>query len=143
MMSINPSSYLCKSQTLLNLRNSQRWVQALRTHPRAVQNSVATVQTHAVVQSLLPLLLALISAVGKPAVRLKENGGAEVFLAVPPIRWAGGRATGAENAFVEPVELLAFGDRLTVFAALWQALEVDQRKASAGEAYIWWGSIPL
>jgi hypothetical protein len=41
------------------------------------------------------------------------------LLAVPPVGGAGGRAAGAEDAFVEAVELLAVGGGLAVFFALW------------------------
>ena len=37
---------------------------------------------------------------------------------VPPVAWARGGAAGAENAFVEAVELFAVCGRLTVFAAV-------------------------
>ena len=103
---------------LLDLRNRPAGVQALGTRPRAVEDGVAPVQTHAVVQHLLPLGLVLVARVGEPAVGLQQHGGAEVFLAVPPVRRARGRAAGAEDAFVEPVELFAVGGRLAVFEAL-------------------------
>ena len=79
---------------------------------------MAAIQTHAVIQHLLPLRFALISAVGEPAVGLEEYGGTEVFFAVPPVRRATGRAAGAEDAFVEAVELFAVGGRLAVFEPL-------------------------
>ena len=79
---------------------------------------MAPVQAHAVVQHLSPLGLVLVAGIGEPAVGLQEDGGAEVLFAVPPVRGAGCRAAGAEDAFVEAVELLAFCGRLTVFEAL-------------------------
>ena len=57
-----------KSHRLLNLRNRPARVQPLWTRPRAVQNRVAPVQTHAVVQRLFPLRLVLVARVGEPAV---------------------------------------------------------------------------
>ena len=51
----------------------------------------------------------LVSAVGEPAVGLEENGGTEVFFAVPPVGRTRGGAAGAEDAFVEAIELLAVG----------------------------------
>ena len=80
---------LSKSQTLLDLCDGKSRVQALGAYSRAVQNCMTTVQAHAVVQGLLPLLLTFISAVGEPAVRLEENSGSEVLLAIPPVRRAG------------------------------------------------------
>ena len=107
-----------KRQTLLDLSNGERWVETLGAYSRAVENGVASVQAHAVVQSLLPLLCALVSAIGEPSVRLEKNGWAEVFLAVPPVRRAGGRAAGAQNALVKTIELLALGNRLSVLPSL-------------------------
>ena len=68
---------------------------------------MASVQAHAIVQRILALGHLLVSRVGDPAVRLEENGGTEVLFLVPPVGRAGGRAAGAEDAFVEAVELLA------------------------------------
>ena len=96
-----------KSHRLLNLRNRLARIQPLRTGPRAIQNRMAPVQTHAVIEHLFPLRLVLVARVGEPAVRLEEDGGAEVFFAVPPVGWAGCGAAGAEDAFVEAVELFA------------------------------------
>jgi hypothetical protein len=116
--SIPPSSNLSESHALLDLGNRQRRVQSLGTCPRAVENGVATVQAHAVVERILSLGQLLVTRVGDPAVRLEQDGGAEVLLLVPPVGWAGGGAAGAENAFVEAVELLAVFLCLAVFAAL-------------------------
>lgn len=79
---------------------------------------MATVQAHAVVKRILALGLLLVSRVGDPAVALQQHGGAEVLLLIPPVRGARGRAAGAENAFVEAVELLAVFLCLAVFTAL-------------------------
>lgn len=79
---------------------------------------MATVHTHAVVQSGLALGLALVTRVGQPPVRLQENGGSKVLLAVPPVRGARGRAAGAQNAFVETVQLLTVLGALAEFEAL-------------------------
>ena len=68
---------------------------------------MASVQAHAVVKGVLALGLLLVSRVCDPSVGLEEDSGAEVLLLVPPVGWARGRAAGAENAFVESVELLA------------------------------------
>jgi hypothetical protein len=107
-----------KRKTLLDLRNCQRGIQPLRTRPRTIENGVAPVQTHAVIQCLFALLRLLVPAVGDPAVGLEQHGGAEVFLAVPPVRGAGGAAASAQDAFVQAVEFVAVGDGLAVFAAL-------------------------
>lgn len=79
------SFHLRKSHALLNLRNGQSGVESLGARPRAVENSVATIQTHRIVERLLALLGLLVSGISEPAVRLEENGRAEVLLAVPPV----------------------------------------------------------
>lgn len=79
---------------------------------------MAPVQRHVVVQRRLPLRLVFIPRIGEPAVRLQQHGGTEVLFAVPPVRGARGGAAGAEDAFVEPVELLAFFGRLADLTAL-------------------------
>jgi hypothetical protein len=107
-----------ESHFLLDLRNRQTWVQTLRTRSRAVQNGMTSVQTHRVIHSGLPLLLLRISAIRQPPVTLHQYGGAEVLLRVPPIRWAGGGAAGAENTFVETIQLLAFLLGLQIFLAV-------------------------
>ena len=80
---------------------------------------MASVQAHAVVESILSLGSLLVTGVGNPAVRLQKNGGTEVFFAVPPVRWAGSRAAGAENTLVETVELAAVGLGLAVLLSLY------------------------
>lgn len=79
---------------------------------------MAAIETHAVVERRFPLLLVLVTGIGQPAVGLQEHGRAEVFLAVPPVRGAGRRATGAQDAFVQSIELLAVCRTLAVFQAL-------------------------
>ena len=68
---------------------------------------MAPIQTHAVIQHLFPLRFVLVAGIGEPAVRLQQHGRAEVFFAVPPVRGAGCRTAGAEDAFVESVEFFA------------------------------------
>jgi len=109
---------LGESHALLDLGNRQRGVQALGACPRAVENGVASVQAHAVVEGVLALGLPLVTRIGDPAVRLEENGRSKILLLVPPVRGAGCRAAGAENTFVETVELLAVLLGLAVLTAL-------------------------
>lgn len=109
---------LVRSQHLLNLRNRAGRVQTLRAGPRAVQNGVATVHAHAVIQRVLALGGLLVAGVGQPAVRLEKDGRAEVLLAVPPVRRARCRAARAQDAFVQTVELLAVLGALAVLETL-------------------------
>ena len=109
---------LVSSQHLLDLGNSKSRVQTLGAGSRAVKDGVATVYAHAVIQGVLSFGGLLVTGVGQPTVGLEEDGGAKVFLAVPPVRRAGGGAAGAENAFVQTVELLALLGALTVLKTL-------------------------
>lgn len=79
------STNLVSSQHLLDLGNSTSRVQTLGAGSRAVENGVATVDAHAVVQGVLTLGGLLVSGVGQPAVGLEQDGGTKVLLAVPPV----------------------------------------------------------
>lgn len=88
---------------------------------------MAPIQTHAVIQHGLSLRLVLVAAVSQPAVRLQQHRRSEVFFAVPPVGGAGGGAAGAEDAFVEAVQLFPVRGRLAVLEAVFGlglALEV-------------------
>ena len=107
-----------ESHLLLNLRNRQPRIQSLRTSPRTIQNSMAPIQTHTIIQRRLPLFLLLIPAIRQPPITLQQHRRSQILLAIPPIRRTRGRAAGAENAFVQPVKLLALFFRLQVFFAV-------------------------
>ena len=107
-----------ESHLLLDLRDRQPRIQALGTCSRAVQNRVAPVHAHAVVQRVLALLLLLISRVGEPSVALKEDGWTEVLLAVPPVAGARGRAARAQDALVQAIQLPSVLFRLQVLLAV-------------------------
>lgn len=79
---------------------------------------MASVQAHAVVEGVLSLGNLLISRVGDPSVGLEKDGGTEILLLVPPVRWARSRAAGAENAFIKTVELLSLLLGLAVLATI-------------------------
>lgn len=79
------SGNLSESHALLNLGNGERRVKTLGAGPAAVEDSVAAVQAHAVVEAVHALSGLLVARVGNPAVGLHEDGGAEVLLAVPPV----------------------------------------------------------
>jgi hypothetical protein len=82
------STYL-DSQHLLDLGDCATWVQALGASPCAVENGVATVNAHAVVESGLALGGLLVTGIGQPTEGLEQDGGSKVLLAVPPVRRAG------------------------------------------------------
>ena len=56
-------------------------------------------------------------AIDDPAVRCQQYCRAEVLVRVPPVRWAAGGAAGAEDALIQPVELVAALLALVVFRA--------------------------
>jgi hypothetical protein len=55
-------------QTLLDLSNGQRRVQAFRTCPRAIQYRMTSIKTHGIVERVLSLLRLLIARIGYPAI---------------------------------------------------------------------------
>ena len=77
-------------QHLLDLGNCATGVQTLGASPCAVENGVATVDAHAVVESGLALGGSLVTGIDQPTEGLEQNGGSEVLLAVPPVGRAGG-----------------------------------------------------
>ena len=91
-----------------------------------VEDGVATVQRHAVLETLLALSTVAITRVGDPSIGLHQDGGAEVLVLVPPVRGARGRAAGAENALVHAVELLTVFLRLVEFS-LWDVVILEVR----------------
>jgi hypothetical protein len=116
-----------KSQALLKLRNCLCRIQPFWTRPGAVQDSMAPVQTHIIVQRLPALGLALIPRVSQPPIALQQDCRAEIFLAVPPVAGTRSAAASAEDALVEAVEFLAVRLRLAVLLAVGRfgvALEV-------------------
>lgn len=70
---------------LLNLGNSLAGVETLGAGLCAVENGVASVQAHVVLEVGLALGGALVARVGEPAVRLEQDGRAKVLLRVPPV----------------------------------------------------------
>lgn len=111
--------FVClEGHLLLDLGNGAARVQALGTCPGAVENGVAPVQTHGVLEVLLALGLFLVTRVGQPAVRLQQNGRTQVLLRVPPVGRARGRAAEAQDALVQAVQLLSVRFGLSVLPAL-------------------------
>src|SRR6202035_4431843 len=82
-------------------------IEALRAGLGAVQDGVAAIEPARVLEIIEPLAGGLIAAVLDPSCRLQQRGRAEIAVAVPPIARARGRAAGAEDAFIEAVELFA------------------------------------
>lgn len=102
---------------------------------------MATVDTHAVVESGLALGGALVTRVGQPAVGLEQDGGAQVLLTVPPVGRARGRAAGAQNAFVETVELPTVLRALAVLKTLQKSSQngCGWQRVAMGNSRLGWG----
>src|SRR5579872_2961813 len=100
----------------LELGDRFRRVEALRAGLGTVHDGVAAIEAERILEIVEPLTGGLIAAVLHPAIGLQKSRRAEIAVAVPPIARAGGRAAGAENAFVEPVELFAILVALPPFA---------------------------
>ena len=111
-------SHRALDHQLLDLGNRLGRVEPLGAGLGAVQDGVAAVEAERVLQIVQPLALGLVAAVAQPAVGLQQGRGPEIVRLVPPVARAGGRATGAEDAFVEAVELLAVFLGLAVLTAL-------------------------
>ncbi len=107
---------------LLGFGNCLCRVEALGTGVRAIHDRVATIETESIFQLVQTLTGHLVTAIGKPAVSLEEDGRAQKLVAVPPIRRATGRAARTEDAFVQPIEFRPVFRRLQPFFArrLWR-----------------------
>ena len=114
---------------LLELGDGQTGVKVLGASVRAVEDSVAPIESHGVVEPSHSLARELISAVDDPAVSLHENGGSEVVLGVPPVGGAGGHAAGAEDALVHAVEFgsIFLGLEVLSLAGLLGGLSLEPR----------------
>src|SRR4029453_284924 len=90
-------------QLPLERSDRRRRVQPLGAGLGAVEDGVAAVEPERVLELVEALARALVAAVLDPAVRLQQDGGAEIAFAVPPVGGAGGRAAGAQDTLIEPV----------------------------------------
>ena len=90
---------------LLDLGDRLGRVEAFRAGLGAVHDRVAAIEAERVFQVVEPLAGRLVAAVDQPAIGLQQGGRAEIPVAVPPVGRARGRAAGAQDALVEPVEL--------------------------------------
>lgn len=79
---------------------------------------MATVKRHGVLETIATVITVLITRVNHPSESLHEDGRTKVLSRVPPVRRAGSRAAGTENALVKTVKLLAVSNRLEVLLAI-------------------------
>ena len=88
-----------------NMTNRLRWIQALRAHVDAVLNAVTTKYAERIVQFGQSIFCGGVSTVGEEAIGLEQTRGTDKPIGIPPERGTTGRATGAENALVQPIQL--------------------------------------
>src|SRR3546814_381207 len=118
---IPPKALLLPRQhQLLDLADSLGRVQTLRTGARAVHDRVAAVELERILEVVQARAGVLVSTVDDPAVGLEQDRRAEVTVAVPPVARARGAAAGAQDAFVEAVELGPVFLRLQPLAVRWR-----------------------
>src|SRR5437879_1488911 len=80
---------------LLGLGDCLGGVQPLRAGVGAIHDRVAAVEAERIVELIETLPRVLVPAVGEPALRLQEDGRAEILVGVPPVARARGRAAEA------------------------------------------------
>src|SRR5258708_16439260 len=100
----------------LGVGKRARRVEPVRAGPGAVHDGVAAIGAERVLEPIEAFAGALISAVGKPAVRLQQDRRAKIAVLVPPVARTRGRAAEAEDALPRTVELRALLLRLAPLA---------------------------
>src|SRR5215472_1975630 len=96
----NRGSHLPLDHHPLDLGDGLGRIEALRAGLGAVHDRVAAVEAERVLEIVEALPGRLVAAALEPAVGLKQRGGSEKALAVPPIARAGGRAARAQDTLV-------------------------------------------
>src|SRR5690606_13334992 len=94
-------------QHLLDFADRLRRIETLRAGLRTIHDRMAAAEAEGVFQVVEAFAGRLVAAVDQPAIGLEEDGGAKIALAVPPVARTGGRAAGAQDAFIVAVELEA------------------------------------
>ena len=99
----------------LDVRDRLGRVEALGAGLGAVHDRVAAIKAERVLEIVEPVAPRFVARIDEPAVGLEQDRRAKVAVAGPPVARAGGRAAGAEDALVEPVELGPLLRRLQPF----------------------------
>src|SRR5262245_4499936 len=111
-----PPSNRALEHQLLDFTYGTRRIEPLRADVDAVHDRMATEQAVGVFQVVKALVDRLVAGIGDEPVRLEQPGGTDELVRIPPERRAGGRAAGAQNALVQPVEVFALFGRLQPLA---------------------------
>src|SRR5258705_3877986 len=91
----------------LEFGNGLGRIEALRAGLGAVHDGVAAIEPERVLEIVEPLAGGLVARILDPARGLQQRGRPQEALAVPPIARARRRAAGAEDTFVEAIEVFA------------------------------------
>lgn len=75
----------------------------LRTGFSTIHDCVASKNGKRILHPIQPFLGFFVPGIDNPSIRLHQSSRTEIFIAVPPVRWAWRRATGTENAFVKSI----------------------------------------
>src|SRR5262249_18300092 len=100
-----PTSHLPLDHLLLDLGDCLRRIEMLRAGVGAIHDGVAAIEPERVLEIVKPLAGRFIPAVDDPALRLQQCRGPEKTIAVPPVARTCGRAAGAQDALIKPIEL--------------------------------------
>src|ERR1700724_1776368 len=103
---LDPALDLPLDQRALDLGDRLCRIEVLRAGLGAIHDGVAAIEPERVFEIVEPLAGGLVAGIDDPALRLQQRGRAEEAVGIPPVARAGGRAARAQNALVEPVELL-------------------------------------
>ena len=99
-----------------------------RTYVHAVHDGMAAEQAIRVVQIIQTLVGNGIAAVSNEAVGVQQTGRTDEFVGIPPERRTGGRAAGAQNTFVQAVQLFTlFLSLQTLFVGIDRIVVNDVR----------------
>src|SRR5262249_21151060 len=114
-------SVLPRNHLLAELRDRLRRIQSLRAGLRTIQDGMTAVEPERVLEEIEPFAGGLIARIRDPALCLQQRRRAHIALGIPPVARTRGRAAGAEDAFIESVELLALLMALPPFLlGLWR-----------------------
>src|SRR5882724_6177032 len=88
---------------------------------------MAAIEAEWVLEAVEPLAGALVATVGKPAVGLQQDRRAEIFVLVPPVARARGRAAEAQDALPLPIEFGTIFGRLAALAVRRRLVRLQPR----------------
>src|SRR6476659_5170024 len=73
---------------LLDLTDRLGRIQTLRARARAIHDGVAAIELEGILKVVEPLARVFVARIHEPTVRLQQDGGTEVSVAIPPVTGA-------------------------------------------------------